>query len=206
MNIKKRIGLKRKDQLNKKLALQIIFSILLVAAVIITKQFNTNVSKEFISIADEQVSESIEPGKIKGSVISFLTGIADKMPIFSKDDDFAAPVSGTIYQKYGLNKNDEKSYYNHGMVIMSNTEAVKSISKGKVAVIGKNEKLSNYIVIESEGKTIIYGKINESFVKEGDTVAKGDIIGSLSSEEKVLHLEIWEDGQSVNPASLFKLK
>lgn len=203
---RKRISIKRKDQFNKKLAFQVIFSIVLVAAVIVSKQLDSDLSRQFLNVTDEKISESIEPKKVGNSIFDFMTGIKNKIPFLADDTrEYAAPVNGRIYQSYGLNKTDNASYYNHGLDIMSSTQSVRSISDGKVTQVGNNEKLSNYIVIEKDGKTIIYGKINESFVGEGDKVSKGDIIGALNEENMLLHIEVWEEGESVNPSKLFDM-
>jgi murein DD-endopeptidase MepM/ murein hydrolase activator NlpD len=203
---RKRINIKRKEQFNKKLAFQVIFSIVLVIAVIITKQLDTDFSKQFLSEADKKMSENIEANEVGNSIRDFMTGLINKLPFMSKEaSQYAAPVNGRIYMKYGLNKEGESSYYNHGLDIISNTQSVRSISGGKVTQIGNNEKLSNYVVIEEDGRTIIYGKINQAFVNKGDKVSKGDIIGALDEENMLLHIEVWEDGESINPTKLFKL-
>lgn len=203
---RKKFNIKRKDKLNRKLALQIIFSIVLVTAVIVTKQLDTNLSEQFLNTADEKISESIEPAKIKSSFFGFFAGVKNKIPFLAEDsEEYSAPVSGKIYQSYGLNKTENASYYNHGLDIMSNTQSVRAISKGKVIQTGNNEKLSNYVVIGDGGKTFVYGKINEAFVSEGNRVSQGDIIGALNEENMLLHVEIWEDGESLNPSKLFKM-
>lgn len=198
--------LKRKEHLNKKLALQIIFSIILVTTVIVTKQLNTNISKQFINTADEKLNESIKPSELKESFFSFIGEVKDKISFMSKSkNEYAAPVNGRIYQNYGLNNSSDAFYYNHGIDILSNTQSIKSISQGTVKTVGNNEKLSGYVVIDNKGMTIIYGKLKESFVKEGDKVSKNDIIGSLSEDNMLLHIEIWKDGESINPVNLFDL-
>jgi len=203
---KKRISIKRKEHFNKKLALQVIFSIVLVAAVIITKNIDSDVSRKFINAADEKISESIKFQEVQNSIIEFAFEIKSKIPFLSnKSADFRAPVNGTIYQEYGLNKTEEASYYNHGLDIISNTQSVKSMSKGKVLQVGNNEKLSDYVVIENDTKTIIYGQIKECFVSEGDNVSEGDIIAALNEENMLLHIEVWVDGESVNPSKLFEM-
>jgi murein DD-endopeptidase MepM/ murein hydrolase activator NlpD len=88
---------------------------------------------------------------------------------------------------------------------VSNIEAVKSISYGVVLAVGKNNKLSNYIVIESGSKTIIYAMLEEAFVSKGDEIKLGEIIGKLNNENKLLHIEIWEDGTSIDPSKLFRI-
>ncbi len=203
---RKKISVKRKDHFNKKLAFQIIFSIVLVVAVIITKQFDSDLSRKFINTADEKMSESIEPKEVGNSISHFITGMKNKIPFMSKKtSEFAAPVKGRIYMKYGLNKNGEASYYNHGLDIMSNTQSVRSISNGEITKVGNNEKLSNYVIVEEDGKSIIYGKVIESFVSKGDKVSKGDIIGALNEDNMLLHIEVWENGESINPSKLFNM-
>ncbi|MDD2493826.1 MAG: M23 family metallopeptidase [Tissierellia bacterium] len=205
---KKKFGIKRKEVFNKKLAIQVLFSIVLVAAVIVAKKVDTDYSKQFISTTENKIDESLEPSSIKQTFLKVFASIKDKIPFASKSEDkleFAAPVNGKIMQKYGMAKKGEKTYYNHGLDILSNTETVKSISKGIVAVVDNNEKLSNYVVVIDDGKTIIYGQINEILVEKGDKISKGDIIGALSDESKLLHLEVWENGESINPTKLFEI-
>ena len=200
---KKRINIKRKETFNKKLALQVIFSIVLVAAVIVTKNINSDLSKRFIEAADDKMSASIELLEVKDTIAQGFTAAINKLPFVGKEE--TTPVMGTLYRKYGLNKTDDVSYYNHGIDIKTETQSVKAITEGKVMSIGNNEKLTGYIVIQDDDRTFIYGKINETFVKEGDNISKGDVIGALNEENMILHIEVWEDGASINPSSLFDL-
>lgn len=203
---KRRFNIKRKEEFNKKLAVQVVFSIVLVVAVIVTKQFDTNLSKQLMNTADEKISESIEPSEVGNSVLNFFTGVKNKIPFLAEENkEYAAPVNGRILQEYGLNKTDSGSYYNHGVDIISNVQSVRAIADGKVIQLGNNEKLSNYMVVEKDGKTFIYSKLSEGFVKEGDKISKGDIIGALSENNMLLHIEVWEDGESLNPAKLFDM-
>lgn len=203
---KKKFGLKRKEFINKKLAIQILFSIILVAVVIISKMSDSSLTKQFINATEEKIGENIDPVSIKDSFKNTFAAIKERLSFGSKKEtEFAAPVNGKIYQKYGLTKSGEASYYNHGLDIISKTQTVKSISNGTVMLVGKNEKLSNYVIVQENDKKIIYGKISEALVKKGDNISKGDIIGALNDENKILHLEIWENGESLNPAKLFDI-
>lgn len=204
---KRNISFKRKDSFNKKLAIQIGLSIMLVFTVIITKQVNTDLSNEVIDVTSKTVNESTEPSKIKNSFSNIIAKIENFSLFSSKDkNDFASPVNGLITQSYGLNTTDEATYYNHGITILSNTQTVLSISPGIVTAVGNNEKLNNYIVVEGDGKKIIYGKLSEYFVSEGEKISKEDIIASLDENEKILHLEIWQGSESINPTNLFEIK
>ncbi len=201
---KKRFNIKRKETFNKKLALQVVFSIVLVAAVIVTKNINSDLTDKFIDAADEKMSASIEILQVRDTIVDVFVSAKNKFPFVGKKES-ALAVMGTLHRKYGLNKEDDLSYYNHGIDIKSNTQSVKSITEGKVVSLGSNEKLSGYIVIQNEEKTFIYGKINETYVKEGDSISQGTIIGSLDEENMILHIEVWEDGASINPSSLFDI-
>lgn len=203
---KRRINIKRKESVNKKLAFQIIFSILIVSAVILTKQMDSNFSKQFLNTANEVMTVDFKFENVSENIKGFMVGVKNKLPFVSKDkDEFAAPVSGTIYQNYGVVNGGDNTFYNHGIDIVSNTLSVKSVSNGTVSKLGTNERLSNYIVVEEGDRLIIYGSVQQSFVNEGDSVLKGDILGTLDEENMKLHLEVWENGESVNPSELFKV-
>ena len=204
--LKKRINIKRKENINKRLLIQVVFSIILVIAVIATKQFGNSYTGEYLSNAKEKLSETIDVklalSNIKKTFSNFGKGL--NFGFFS-NSDYAAPVNGKILKKYGVDNTIESSSYNHGIDIVSNMESVKSISSGKVTLVGKNEKLSNYIVVESGSKKFIYAMFEEIFVSKGDEVKLGDIIGRLNNEERLLHVEIWENGESINPTKLFTI-
>jgi septal ring factor EnvC (AmiA/AmiB activator) len=200
---KKRFNIKRKETFNKKLALQVIFSIVLVGAVIVMKNINSDLSERFMEAADEKMNASIELLEVKDTITEGFSTAVKKLPFIGEKK--STPVIGTLYRKYGLNKSDESSYYNHGIDIKADSQSVKAITDGKVVSLGSNEKLSGYIVVQNDDMTLIYGKIHEAFVSEGDSISKGDLIGALDEENMILHIEVWEDGASINPTSLFDL-
>ncbi len=204
--LKKRINIKRKENLNKRLLIQIIFSIILVVAVIATKQFGNSHTGAYLNIAKEKLGETIDIKQTASNIGTMFSNFSKKISsgIF-KDSDYAAPVSGKILNKYGENDSIESTNYNHGIDIVSNMDSVKSISYGEVIAVGRNNKLSNYIVVESGSKKIIYAMFDEVFVSKGDEVKLGEIIGKLNNENKLLHLEIWENGESIDPSKLFKI-
>ena len=202
---KKRIGIKRKDNLNKALLIQVIFSIILVVAVIVTKHFGNNQTDLYLNVVKEKLGTTFNIKQTASGISSIFSNLSQKLGLdFLSASDYAAPVSGKILNEYGGNATSEDSY-NHGIDIISNMEAVKSISYGEVVAIGKNSKLSNYIVVESGSKTIIYARFEEVFVSKGDELKLGEIIGKLNNENKLLHIEIWENGNSIDPSKLFKI-
>lgn len=202
---KKRIGIKRKDNLNKSLLIQVIFSIILVVAVIVTKHFGNSQTDSYLNVVKEKLGTTFNIKQTARGISSIFSNLSQKLGLdFLSASDYAAPVSGKILNEYGGSAASEDSY-NHGIDIISNMEAVKSISYGEVVAIGKNSKLSNYIVVESGSKTIIYARFEEVFVSKGDELKLGEIIGKLNNENKLLHIEIWENGNSIDPSKLFKI-
>ncbi len=195
--LKRRINIKRKENLNKSLLIQLIFSIILVVAVIMTKRFGNDKANEYISLFNEKLGETFNIKQTLSGINSIFTDLSIKWGLSSSD--YVAPVNGKLLSKYGEVES------NNGIDILSSLEAVKSISYGEVLAVGKNNKLSNYIVVESGGKTIIYAYFDEVFVSKGDELKTGEIIGRLNNENKILHLEIWENGSSIDPLKLFKI-
>ena len=167
------------------------------------KNINSDLSERFMEAADEKMNASIELLEVKDTITEGFSTAVKKLPFIGEKK--SPPVIGTLYRKYGLNKSDESSYYNHGIDIKADSQSVKAITDGKVVSLGSNEKLSGYIVVQNDDMTLIYGKIHEAFVSEGDSVSKGDLIGALDEENMILHIEVWEDGASINPTSLFDL-
>lgn len=204
--LKKRIGIKRKENINTGLLIQVIFSIALVVAVIVTKQFGDVNTQEYLNMVKEKLSTTASIKQTTNGVRSIISNISSKISsgLFS-ESDYAAPVSGKILNKYGEIGTEENAQFYNGIDIISNMEAVKSISYGEVIAVGNNEKLSKYVVIESGSKKIIYAMFDEVFVSKGDEVKLGEIIGKLNNENKLLHLEIWENGSSIDPLNLFKI-
>lgn len=196
---KKRIGIKRKENINRSLLLQLIFSIILVIAVIATKHFGNNQTDEYLSIVKGKLGTTFNIKQTAKGINSIISNYSAKLGLNFGASDYAAPVSGIILNKYG----DEDT--NNGIDIVANIEAVKSISNGEVLAVGKNNKLSAYVVVESGSKTFIYTMLEEVFVSKGDELKLGEIIGKLNFDNKLLHIEIWEGGTSIDPSKLFKI-
>ncbi len=195
---KKKIAIKRKENINRALLLQLVFSILLVIVVIAAKQFGNNKTDKFLSTVKEKLGTTFDIKQTAKGINSIILNYSEKLGLNFGASDYAAPVSGIILNKYG---NDA----NNGIDIVANIEAVKSISSGEVLAVGKNNKLSAYIVVESGSKTVIYAMLEEVFVSKGDELKLGEIIGKLNFDNKLLHIEIWEDGTSIDPSKLFKI-
>jgi heat shock gene repressor HrcA len=127
----------------KKLALQVIFSIVLVGAVIVMKNINSDLSERFMEAADEKMNASIELLEVKDTITEGFSTAVKKLPFIGEKK--STPVIGTLYRKYGLNKSDESSYYNHGIDIKADSQSVKAITDGKVVSLGSKLFISHFL-------------------------------------------------------------
>ena len=86
---------------------------------------------------------------------------------------------------------------------------VKAADTGYVVVAGwSNEGYGNYIVIDhGNGYQTLYAHLSKIFVRVGDTVGKGAVIGNMGSSGRStgphLHFEIRRNGVQVNPLKGF---
>lgn len=92
-----------------------------------------------------------------------------------------------------------------------NGEEVYACGNGQVKRTYTDRMLGNVIEIEHGDYEFFYCGLGENFlVKEGDTVTKGQAIGTVTAvpfeaaEEAHLHLEIRRDGIYVDPESILK--
>jgi murein DD-endopeptidase MepM/ murein hydrolase activator NlpD len=94
------------------------------------------------------------------------------------------------------------------LVVPENTE-VFSCGSGKVIEAAYNRINGNYIIIDHKNKyQSYYGHLSSVFVKHGDKVIKGQIIGlsgntGLSTGPHI-HFQISFDGKSINPLTIIK--
>lgn len=96
---------------------------------------------------------------------------------------YAWPVHGKILRTY-----DPKSGSNILIEAPAGTK-VKSLTDGKVTSAGKDADLRSWgqfvVVKHNDGKMAFYGFLKEVYVKAGQTIKKGDVIGTVGINRKV---------------------
>lgn len=206
MNRINRRKFKRKETVNTKLAIQIVISILLVVVVIIMKKVDSSYTDKLLKQVDFKIGTTINYKNIVPKSKEVFYDVADKLSngIISDKEEAVPVLSGKVVKSFvSSDKNSDNKY--NGMDIVSKTESIKAISDGIIYSVGNSKKYSNFVVQKKENTIIIYAKLAEVFVKKGDTIKKGNLVGRLEDKNKVLHIEVWKDGKSINPTSLFKL-
>ena len=76
---------------------------------------------------------------------------------------------------------------------------------GVVTTVGYNNGYGNYIIVDhGNGVQTLYAHMSGTAVSEGSTVGQGETIGYLGATGMATgthcHLEVFVDGENVNPA------
>jgi murein DD-endopeptidase MepM/ murein hydrolase activator NlpD len=127
---------------------------------------------------------------------------------------FLRPVAGWTSSAYGYRHDPftEVMQFHRGIDIAANLgAAVRSALDGRVTVVGDDLVLGRYIVIRHQiGFSTVYGHLLETFVQPGQTVARGQRIGTVGSSGKStgphLHFEVRRHGRPVNTTGLLSSK
>jgi len=139
----------------------------------------------------------------KGIERSVVTGTA-----------FLRPVAGWTSSAYGYRHDPftEVVQFHRGIDIAANPgAAVRSALDGRVTVVGENLVLGLYVVIRHQiGFSTVYGHLQQVFVQPGQTVSRGQRIGTVGSSGKStgphLHFEVRRHGRPVNTTGLLSSK
>ena len=116
------------------------------------------------------------------------------------------PVSsGRIVRKFGENRNEKLNTVtlNYGVDIKTNADAdVRSVADGVISAIDWLPGYGSVIIITHKGDyRTVYSHLSNIYVKEGDRVKAGSVIGKVgeSLEGNILHFEIWNSRNKQNP-------
>ena len=112
---------------------------------------------------------------------------------------------GKIYRKFGENTNQrlQTVTLNYGIDIKTTSDAdVRAVAEGVVSAIDWLPGYGSVIIITHKGDyRTVYSHLSNIFVKEGDKVKLGTVIGRVgeSLEGDILHFEIWNSRNKQNP-------
>jgi len=123
---------------------------------------------------------------------------------------FLRPVLGWTSSVYGYRKDPftEVLQFHRGVDIAAPAgSAVRAALDGKVTVVAEDPVLGLYIAVRHQiGFSTVYGHLQQSLVKPGAAVARGQRIGLVGSSGKAtgphLHFEVRKSGRTVNTTGL----
>ena len=116
------------------------------------------------------------------------------------------PISrGKVVRKFGesLNPKLKTVTVNYGIDIKASSDlSAKCVAEGVVSTVEWLPGYGTVMIISHKGNyRTVYGHLSEVFVSEGDKVKTGGLIGKVSEsvEGNLLHFEVWNARQCVNP-------
>jgi len=127
-------------------------------------------------------------------------------------NNFISPVRGSVYRNFGsiYNAKLNTTTVNYGIDIkVSENTPVVAASDGRVSRIETLPGYGNIIIIShNNGIRSVYGHIANINVVEGQYVRQGQKIGVVdeSLEGYILHFEIWERKNCINPTPYLSLR
>lgn len=119
-------------------------------------------------------------------------------------------TKGKVVRGYGesLNPNIKTLTVNYGIDIKASGElGVKCVAEGVVSAVEWLPGYGTVLIVSHRGNyRTVYGHLGEIFVKEGDKLVAGSMVGKIgeSVEGNILHFEIWNGRQNVDPMGWLK--
>ena len=118
------------------------------------------------------------------------------------------PVDGTVLYRYGrvVNPNNTTTRWNGiGIAAVTGTP-VHSVAPGTVVSVGQLGTYGLTVIVQHGGGDYsVYASLNSSSVRSGQTIRKGDNIGTVGVSDPELrphlHFEIRPQGRAVDPES-----
>lgn len=120
--------------------------------------------------------------------------------------DYAAPVKGAVSSPFGYRVHpvDKTVKFHYGTDIAAKKgDAIAAFADGKVISAGESETMGNYVILKHGNVESVYAHCLKIYVKNGQTVKKGDKIGTVgntgNATDTCLHFELRVSGAYVNP-------
>lgn len=164
---------------------------------------NYNYSKSIMKEVTENVLSETLPDSFSKPYVSEKVNI--KSGFYSKDYEDETQENALIFY--------QNTYMPSSGTMYTSSENfdVVAVYDGKIKSIKTDEILGNVVEIShSDNLTTIYYSLKDVFLKEGDEVKKGTIIGAASSNkivenENALFFEVYSQGKLIDPEKFYEL-
>lgn len=135
---------------------------------------------------------------------------------FQEADGMGWPVAGNVVLNYSMDKavyfsTLDQYKYNPAVLISANEgDGVSACAKGVVKSVGSSEEIGTYLEMDlGNGYELILGQLEEIKVAEGETVERGQVVGSVAKPTKYysmegtnIYMKVLKNGTPINPMSL----
>ncbi len=112
----------------------------------------------------------------------------------------AGPLRGSVVRGfgYGADENGEPVFH-YGIDVQGESQSpVRCVADGTVTAVGESTVFGTYVIVShDDGVESLYALLGATPLKEGDALAAGETVGTLSGD--TVHLELLIDGNYVNP-------
>ena len=162
-----------------------------------------------LSGSGENIDTPVSGGNVNNNINSNInqtpTTIAMGLPIMNAT--IAKSYSDTNLQ-YNATLNQYEAHLGMDFIASAGSK-VYSVLDGKVSEVGNNYLQGNYVIVtHNNGLKSVYSSLDENIsVKKGDSIKKGDIIGSVGvsayaelEEGSHLHFELFDNDKRIDPA------
>ena len=119
---------------------------------------------------------------------------------------FAVPVSsGVVVEQFGVVSDAEgnEAYHNGIDIQVPAGSEVLAAAAGEVTAVDQHDDSTYWVTVRHKDDwSTVYGRLGESKVAVGDSVAQGDVLGTPANE--ILHFEVLKNDTEQDPVSYFQ--
>lgn len=203
-----------------KLLMQSFISLVTVAVILFVSSINTGFTNSISDGIKNTINWNMNFSKAIDTFSNFRNIIPEaKKTLGSSEDtqgkafdeaapatEFIMPVEGQITSEFGERVHPVfKTVKMHSGIDIDAAlgTPIKSSSAGKVKQVGEDAINGKYVRIQSGKYEVVYIHCYKIYVKEGQPVKQGDIIGEVGDTGLAsgphLHFEIQLEGEAINP-------
>ena len=187
------------EKLVNKFIIQLAISVILIVIFMGCRVVNNNYTKEIFSLAKTQMTKTYDYKKALNYIKNLSLDDMENISVNFIDKVKSKIIGGkTILEElrteYSIpvmaNKSNnldefEKDKNKILKVKVNDVQEIKNCNDGKVKKIDVDEKLGKYIVIDhGKGIESKYYNMTDIFVKQGEKIKKGDVIGEVNGKDK----------------------
>lgn len=154
-----------------------------------------------LSSLRDYTGTSISPGGLSAAEVIFSNDF-----FFTRSLEFPVqfPLSGSISRPF------ESKYGHFGVDIVADRGTpIQAFADGVVLFSGLSLNYGHVVIIQhNDGYVSQYKHVGNSFVKKGDFIRRGNLLGYVGSDGLLstgphLHFELWRFGNAVDPVKYF---
>lgn len=171
---------------------------------------------DFVSNTAQKLDQLSNKVKVQSLSLSHLYLKAQEQQLILMQKPSISPISPAdevwLSSSYGYRKDPFTNFkrMHHG-IDLAGEVGIKIFATGNgICELAKANRYGygkEIIIDHGFGYTTIYAHLNKIYVKEGETVKRGQLIGELGNTGRStgphLHYEVWENNKPVNPIYFF---